>query len=306
MKRLFLVLCVGAILCPGVSAAGQAPRDTPPPAVENARRERDLRAAIAAGTATKDTFVELAALMNRQGRLADTIEALRGAAALEPESAEAQHRLATFCWQYANREVTDPAERLRLIRDGLAAEDRALALKPDYLDAMTYKNILLRMQAGQTTDPAEQARLIAEADALRTRVIEMQRQEPGRARPSGAPEPPPPPSPPFEGFSEPFEQTIARLQPVRVGGNVRQPTKVADVKPAYPDDARAAGVQGVVIIEALIDDAGSVANARVLRSVPALDQAALGAVSRWRFTPTDVNGRPAGVIMTVTVNFTLQ
>jgi TonB family protein len=62
----------------------------------------------------------------------------------------------------------------------------------------------------------------------------------------------------------------------------------------------------VVIIEAIIDPSGSIANARVLRSIPLLDEAALGAVSRWQFTPTEVNGQRVGVLMTVTVNFTLQ
>ena len=65
-------------------------------------------------------------------------------------------------------------------------------------------------------------------------------------------------------------------------------------------------IQGVVILEALIDDSGTVANARVMRSVPLLDAAALEAVSQWVFTPTELNGRPVAVIMTVTVNFTLQ
>jgi protein TonB len=49
-----------------------------------------------------------------------------------------------------------------------------------------------------------------------------------------------------------------------------------------------------------------VVNARVLRSVPLLDQAALDAVRQWVFTPTLLNGVPVPVIMTVTVNFTLQ
>ena len=70
--------------------------------------------------------------------------------------------------------------------------------------------------------------------------------------------------------------------------------------------AQQARVQGVVIIEALIDDRGEVANARVLRSIPMLDDAALSAVSQWQFTPTLLNGAPVGVIMTVTVNFTLM
>ena len=123
---------------------------------------------------------------------------------------------------------------------------------------------------------------------------------------AGGPPPPAPPTPPFPGFSEAFEQTLARLQPVRVGGNIRTPVKTRDVKPVFPEDAQSAGVQGVVIIEAIIDEQGGIANARILRSIPMLDSAALSAVSRWQFTPTLLNGNPIGVIMTVTVNFTLQ
>jgi TonB family protein len=301
-----LVLLLSLVLGPHADAARQAPRDTPPPVIENARRERELRATIASGAATKDTYLELAGLASRQNRYPDAIEALRGAAALEPDSAEAQHRVATYCWEYANKGTDlDASTKLKYIGDAIAAEDRALALKPDYRDAMTYKNILLRMRASQIDDPVERARLVAEADALRNRVIEMQRQEQGekQGEKQQGPEPPPPP---FEGFPEAFEQTMARLTPVRVGGNLKQPTKTADVRPVFPADAQAARVQGVVIIEALIDPSGNIANARVLRSIPMLDEAALGAVSRWRFTPTEVNGMPASVIMTVTVNFTLQ
>jgi protein TonB len=74
----------------------------------------------------------------------------------------------------------------------------------------------------------------------------------------------------------------------------------------YPAEAQASRVQGVVILEAIIDEQGNIANARVLRSIPMLDEAALGAVSQWKFTPTLLNGAPVPVIMTVTVNFTLS
>jgi TonB family protein len=93
---------------------------------------------------------------------------------------------------------------------------------------------------------------------------------------------------------------------VRVGGDIREPKKMKDVKPVYPEIAQASKVSGIVIIEALIDRDGSVASARVLRSVPLLDQAAVDAVRQWMFTPTLLNGAPVPVLMTVTVNFTLQ
>ena len=96
------------------------------------------------------------------------------------------------------------------------------------------------------------------------------------------------------------------ITPVRVGGDIRVPAKIKDAKPVYPPEAMASRVQGIVILEALIGVDGSVEQARVLRSIPLLDQAALDAVRQWQFTPTLLNGAPVPVIMTVTVNFTLQ
>jgi protein TonB len=64
-------------------------------------------------------------------------------------------------------------------------------------------------------------------------------------------------------------------------------------------------VQGVVILEAIIGQDGRILDARVLRSIPLLDQAALDAVKQWEYTPTLLNGVPVPVIMTVTVQFTL-
>jgi protein TonB len=94
--------------------------------------------------------------------------------------------------------------------------------------------------------------------------------------------------------------------PVRPGGNIAFPTKVKDVPPLYPPVAVAARVSGLVVIEAVITKEGAVRDARILRSVPLLDQAALAAVRQWRYTPTRLNGVPVEVVMTVTVTFTLR
>jgi protein TonB len=107
----------------------------------------------------------------------------------------------------------------------------------------------------------------------------------------GLPTAPPPPPP---------------QAPIRVGGAIKQPTKVKDVRPVYPPIAQSARVSGMVIIEATIGADGRVKDAKVLRSIPLLDQAALDAVKQWQFTPTLLNNVPVPVIMTVTVNFTLQ
>jgi periplasmic protein TonB len=95
-------------------------------------------------------------------------------------------------------------------------------------------------------------------------------------------------------------------KPLPVGGRIKEPTKVRHVPPVYPTMAQQAHVEGIVIIEAIIGIDGRVKEARVLRSKPLLDQAALDAVRQWVFTPTTLNGVPVPVIMTVTVNFMLK
>ena len=94
--------------------------------------------------------------------------------------------------------------------------------------------------------------------------------------------------------------------PIHVGSGIRAPQKIHHVAPAYPTIARNARVSGVVIVEALIAEDGSVRGVKVLRSVPLLDAPAMDAVRQWRFTPTLLNGVPVQVIMTVTVRFTLN
>jgi protein TonB len=94
--------------------------------------------------------------------------------------------------------------------------------------------------------------------------------------------------------------------PVRVGGDIRRPELIKKVDPIYPPIAKAARVAGMVIIEAIITKDGSVRDARVTRSVPMLDQAALDAVNQWRYTPTLLNNQPVEVIMSVNVTFAIQ
>jgi protein TonB len=91
---------------------------------------------------------------------------------------------------------------------------------------------------------------------------------------------------------------------VRVGGRVKAPSKIRDVKPVYPAIAQSAHVSGVVTIEATIGPEGKVIDAKVVRSIPMLDQAALDAVRQWEYTPTLLNGEPVPVLVTVTINFT--
>jgi len=113
----------------------------------------------------------------------------------------------------------------------------------------------------------------------------------------------------FEGpsgasISSRVEMTVGGANaPVRVGGNIPQPKKIVDVRGVLPPVAAQAGVRGVVILEITIDTDGSVKDAKVLRSIPLLDQAAIDAAKQWRYEVTQLNGQPVPVILTATVAF---
>jgi protein TonB len=94
--------------------------------------------------------------------------------------------------------------------------------------------------------------------------------------------------------------------PVRVGGNIQPPARTVYVTPSYPLFARTARIEGDVVLDATIDEKGVVTNVTVRRSIPALDQAAIEAVSRWRYAPTRLNGVPVAVVMQVTVVFRMR
>jgi TonB family protein len=88
------------------------------------------------------------------------------------------------------------------------------------------------------------------------------------------------------------------------GGDVRAPVLLDRVEPAYPESARRAHLEGIVILEATITASGEVRQVRVLKSVnPLLDEAAVRAVGAWRYRPATLNGRAVAVYLTVTVKF---
>jgi protein TonB len=98
----------------------------------------------------------------------------------------------------------------------------------------------------------------------------------------------------------------APQEPVRLHAGIQTPRKTIDVAPKYPSLARASHVEGIVILEVIIDEGGQVTSTRVLKSVALLDQAAVDAVRQWKFVPARLNGEPIPIVMTVTVSFTLK
>ena len=96
--------------------------------------------------------------------------------------------------------------------------------------------------------------------------------------------------------------------PVRVGGNIKAPTKIVNVNPVFPASMRTAGRGGVVPLDALIGTDGSVVFVRVVSANvhPDFADAATEAVRQWKFTPTLLNGQPVEVLIAVTINFALE
>lgn len=91
---------------------------------------------------------------------------------------------------------------------------------------------------------------------------------------------------------------------VRIGGNIMQKQVVHFVAPVYPPIARAAQVQGTVVLHGIIATDGSVKQLELVSGPPLLVQAAIDAVQQWRYRPTTINGEPVEVDTTIQVVFT--
>lgn len=95
--------------------------------------------------------------------------------------------------------------------------------------------------------------------------------------------------------------------PIHVGGDVTKPEKVSAPQPQYTEIARKARIQGVVIVQAIIDKQGAVTNVKVLKGLPmGLSEQAVEAIKKWKFKPATLNGKPVDVYYNLTVNFRLQ
>jgi tetratricopeptide (TPR) repeat protein len=123
-------------------------------------------------------YLQLANFYNTQGDFAKTIEYLNERIKIEPNNPEAHYTVATYYWDKANRDfrLTDK-EKIQYVMDGLGSVDKAIAIKSDYMEAIAYKNLLLRLQANLEKDPKRQQQLLKEADTLRDRATELRKQK---------------------------------------------------------------------------------------------------------------------------------
>ena len=142
-----------------------------------AEAEEVLRNVAATNAEDPGVHLQIAGFYNRNEQFDETIAALRRRAELEPENPEAFYTISTYYWEKAFRDFRlTEEEQLEHVLLGLTEADHALELNADYMEALTYKNILLRMQANLTDAGSERDDLIALADELRERAEELQAQ----------------------------------------------------------------------------------------------------------------------------------
>ena len=101
-------------------------------------------------------------------------------------------------------------------------------------------------------------------------------------------------------------QPPVRRDPIRVSGKLQEAKLIHKVDPVYPKLAIQARVSGVVNLEAMIDEEGSITDLKILSGHPLLNDAALSAVRQWKYKPTMIGGEPIPVVATVMVIFRIQ
>jgi tetratricopeptide (TPR) repeat protein len=123
-------------------------------------------------------YMQLAGFYNSQGNFDKTIQYVNERTKVEPNNPEAFQTLATYYWDKAYRDFRlSDKEKMEYVQSGLEAVEKALSIKGDYMEAVAYKNLLLRLQANLEKDPAKQKQLLQEADKLRDRATELRKQK---------------------------------------------------------------------------------------------------------------------------------
>jgi tetratricopeptide (TPR) repeat protein len=125
-----------------------------------------------------DVYAQLAGYYNRQAEFQKTIDALQEGASKQPNNPEAFYKVATYYWDEAYRDARLKLEQKKdFAEKGLVAINRALEIKPDYIDGIVYKGLLLRVQAQMEKDPKKQAALIDEAKQLQQKAEELKKKK---------------------------------------------------------------------------------------------------------------------------------
>jgi TonB family protein len=279
----------------GTALAGLAAMYRPDRLNDLVRLEPVLQALIALDPTSPAGYRDLVDLYDRRVEPRKAIDTLWDRAAHEVGPHD--EAFVEIARRYVDEAIRAPgqAEKHGYALQGLDAVDRALAANSTAWQVLTVKAELLRIEAGVEPDRQKQADLLAEAQAVMNRAQAV--------RPIGAPPIPEPPLPPIA-------PNPVGSAPVRVGEKIPAPAKIKDAAPVYPALAKAARLEGVVVLDATIAPDGRVIDVKVLQTpdtrLPILGPAAVDAVKQWQYSPTMIDGHAVTVVLTVTVVFSLK
>jgi TonB family protein len=225
-----------------------------------------------------------ATLRTKYQRYFEAIDDYEKVIELDPQNAERYYVTGVAAYEaVAKNDRLTADQKRQLIRRGIAALDKAEALRVDYAESIAYRSLLLRQQAIVEEDPQKKKNLTTAADAVRQHASDLLKQRRTERNTSAAPPP---------------EQS----EPLHVGGDVKAPVVVHRVEATYPEEARKRGVNDIAILELVIDKTGHVVDAKILKDVPyGGSEAALAAVKQWTFKPGTRNGQPVDVVFNLTV-----
>jgi tetratricopeptide (TPR) repeat protein len=123
-------------------------------------------------------YQQLAGFYQRQGDFDKLIGAVQQRAELEPNNPEAHYAVATYYWDEAYRNTRlNEAQKREYVKNGLTAVDKAIALNPDYIEALTYRGLLLRVEAAMEKDAGRQKQLLNEAIQLQEKAVGLKKKQ---------------------------------------------------------------------------------------------------------------------------------
>ena len=143
-----------------------------------AQAEAMFQRAIEASPNSPLSHQLLAIYYNRQGEFDKTMAAFQRRAELEPNNPEAWHTMGTYYYDKVYRDASVSREQaIQYLESAIVAEDKALAINPDYFEAVSYKSMLLSLRANRERDLAAQKRFLSEAEQLRNRALELEKKQ---------------------------------------------------------------------------------------------------------------------------------
>lgn len=136
--------------------------------------EEILKQAQAAAPEKTDVWMQSALFYNRKGEFDRAMEAFQRITQIEPENPQNYYQMAVYYEEKVRKDFTvKPAQAIEYLNKGVEAVDKALQHRPDYFEALTYKNLLLRQQARFEKNPARQKELLSQADALQKKALDV-------------------------------------------------------------------------------------------------------------------------------------